>query len=203
MLRREATRPAQPARARRTASTAMSVTSVLSATPQIPTVEASATERTMFATPARDEHPRDLVLSRPGDQELRDEIDRLMDEEDEREQRHDRRAVAVPVADPALDQLVGNQEQREREQHRGRSPAAEAGEEQAALASALARTLVLGEGRVEQARSRRCRGRTRARRASPGSRRASLPARRARSRRRRRPLRTPPCSPGGRGSCSS
>ena len=93
------------------------------------------------------------MLSRPGDQELRDEVDRLVDEQDEREERQHRRAFAVAVADPALDQLVGDEEQRQREQRPRRSPAAQAGEQQAALALALARALVLGEGGVEQARA--------------------------------------------------
>ena len=133
-------------------STATSVSNVLSATPQIPTVEASTTERTMFATPAPTSTRAISCCRRAGDQELRDEIDRLMDEEDEREQRQDRRALAVArrPTQPSIS-WSGISRSGNASSDRGRRPAAQAGEEQTALAGALARTLVLGEGGVEQA----------------------------------------------------
>ena len=125
--------------------------SVLSATPQMPTDFASTTERTTFAAPAA---TRARAISRcraAGDQELGDEIERLVHEQDEREQRQHGRALAVALADPALDQQVGNEQERQREHDRGGRPATQAGEQQSPLPLLLARALVLRERRVEEA----------------------------------------------------
>ena len=76
-----------------------------------------------------DESARDLALPRPGDQELGDEVERLVHEQNECEQRQHGRALAVALADPALDQKVGNEQERQREHDRGGRSATQAGEQ--------------------------------------------------------------------------
>ena len=76
-----------------------------------------------------------------------------MHEQHEAEEHEHRGALAVPVADPSLDQEVGDQEHRQREERGRGHAAAQAGEQQSALAVFLACALVLGERRVEEARA--------------------------------------------------
>ena len=185
------------------ARTATSTRSVASATPHVPTVSASTTDTSEVRAGAEDQQPGDLALAAARDQVLRQHPDRLVDEQDEREQREDGRRLRVPVPDPGVDQVRRDHEQRQREHERGRGAAAQARQQQPALPLLLARSLVLGESRVEQ-RGHDA-GQAEHELEEPRGDRVErrLPRRRARSRRRRRRWRRPPCWRRGRGSCSS
>ena len=82
-------------------ATATSVNSVLSATPQMPTVVASDDGEDDVRSPGDHERARDLALPRAGDQELRDEVERLVHEQHERQQRQHGRALAVARRRPS------------------------------------------------------------------------------------------------------
>ena len=122
-----------------------------------------------------DQQPGDLALPPARDQVLRQHPDWLVDEQDEGEQRQHRRRLRVAVADPGVDQVRRDHEQRQRQHERGRRAAAQPGQQQPSLPLLLARALVLRERRVEQGRHRRWRGRTRAGRAARRSRRTPPP----------------------------
>ena len=73
-----------------------------------------------------------------------------MDEQDEREQREDGGRLGESAAHPCVDQVRGDQEQRQREHECGRGNPAQARQQQPPLSLPLARSLVLGERRIEQ-----------------------------------------------------
>ena len=79
---------ARPAPEGRRARRATSTSSVASATPQMPTVDASTTESTAFARRRATSGAGDLLLASARDEELGQQVDRLMHECDECEQRH-------------------------------------------------------------------------------------------------------------------
>ena len=139
-----------------TIAAAHSVTRVANATPQIPTARARTIERTRFAPTTTSRIVDEAPLKAAGHQVLGKKLRRLVNDQDDAEQREHRRARAPAGPDPAVDQLVGDEDERQREQQHQRHPEPEAGEQQVPLALARLGSLELGERRVEQV------GRTRA-----------------------------------------
>ena len=184
------------------ARTATSTRSVASATPHVPTVSAITTDRARLAA-APTISSRAIYAPAACDQVLRQHPDRLVNEQDEREQRQDgRRAPRIRRRPRHGSGSRGSRAAATRAQARRQS--LRAGRRAAAAAAAPARPSPRTPRTPDRAAtSPRWRDRTRAGRASKRSRRTPPARRRARSRRRRRRSRRPPCSRRGRGSCSS
>jgi hypothetical protein len=103
-------------------STAMSTISVASATPHVPTVNASTTDTTRFAAAPM---ISSLAISRWRPRAIRYWVSiqkRLVDEQDEREQRQDGGRLRVPSPTQAWIRFDGDHEQRQCKHERGAEP---------------------------------------------------------------------------------
>ncbi len=102
-----------------------------------------------------DRDDRDRALPADGDQILREDVDRLVDEQDAGEDRHHRVAPLEPAADPRVDQQIGDEQERQREQEHQRRACAKADQQEPPLPLACRPSLRSCGERREHQRGRR------------------------------------------------